>query len=73
MLGTLRMNPRLSASTHIGGQYDYNRAPGSRIITNEMSNHRRMWPLMDKMVCTVDQLWNIMDVTQCTSPEVNEL
>jgi hypothetical protein len=52
--------------------------PGTRIVTHEIPNHRRTWSLpllMDKMVGTVDQLSNNMDVTQCTSltPEVNEL
>jgi hypothetical protein len=38
MLRTSRINPKLSASTHIYGQYDFNRAPmappGTRIITH---------------------------------------
>jgi hypothetical protein len=46
MLRTSRINPKLSASTHIDGQYDHNRAPmatsGTRIITHETPNGRRM-------------------------------
>jgi hypothetical protein len=47
MLQTSRINPKLSASTHIDGQYDYNRAPmappGTRIIAHETPNIRRTW------------------------------
>jgi hypothetical protein len=45
MLRIYQINPKLSASTHIDGQYYYNRAPmappGSRIIAHETSNRRR--------------------------------
>jgi hypothetical protein len=47
MLRTSRINPKLSASTHLDGQYDYNRVPmaptGTRIISHEMPNRRRTW------------------------------
>jgi hypothetical protein len=44
MLRTSRINPKLSAATHIYGQYDFNRSPvappGTRIIAHE-TPHRR--------------------------------
>jgi hypothetical protein len=48
MLRISRINPKLSASTHIDGQYDNkNRAPmattGTRIFAHETSNRRRTW------------------------------
>jgi hypothetical protein len=47
MLRISRINPKLSSSTHIDAQYDYNRAPmappGTRIIAHETPNHRRTW------------------------------
>jgi hypothetical protein len=47
MLRTSRINPKLSAATHIYGQYDFNRAPmappGIRIIAHETPNRRRAW------------------------------
>jgi hypothetical protein len=47
MLRTSRINPKLSAATHIYGQYDYNRSPmappGKRIISHETPNRRRTW------------------------------
>jgi hypothetical protein len=47
MLRTSRINPKLSAVTHIYGQYDFNRAPmaplGTRIIAHETPNMRRTW------------------------------
>jgi hypothetical protein len=47
MLRTSRINPKISASTHIDGQYDYNRAPmappGTRIIAHEKPSRRRTW------------------------------
>jgi hypothetical protein len=47
MLRTPRINPKLSASTHIYGQYDFNRAPmappGTRIIAHETPSRRRTW------------------------------
>jgi hypothetical protein len=47
MLRISRINPKLSASTHIYGQYDYNRAPmappGTRIIAHETPYRRRTW------------------------------
>jgi hypothetical protein len=47
MLRTSRINPKLSASTHIDGQYDFSRAPmappGTRIIVHETPSRRRTW------------------------------
>jgi hypothetical protein len=47
MLRTSRINPKLSASTHIDGQYDYNRAPmappGTIIISYETPSRRITW------------------------------
>jgi hypothetical protein len=47
MLRTSRVNPKLSAATHIFGQYDFNRAPmappGTRIIVHEAPGRRRNW------------------------------
>jgi hypothetical protein len=47
MLRTSRINPKLSASKHIDGQYDFNRAtmapPGARIIAHETPSRRRTW------------------------------
>jgi hypothetical protein len=47
MLRTSRINPKLSAATHIYGQYDFNRAPiappGTRIIAHETPSRRRTW------------------------------
>jgi hypothetical protein len=47
MLRTSRINPKLSAATHIYLQYDFNRAPmappGTRIIAHETPNRRRTW------------------------------
>jgi hypothetical protein len=47
MLITSRINPKLSAATHILGQYDFNRAPlappGTRIIAHETPSRSRTW------------------------------
>jgi hypothetical protein len=47
MLRTSRINHKLSAATHIYGQYDFNRAPmappGTRIIAHETPYRRRTW------------------------------
>jgi hypothetical protein len=47
MLTTSIIYPKLSASTHIYGQYDFNRAPmappGTRIIAHETPSRRRTW------------------------------
>jgi hypothetical protein len=47
MLRTSRINPKLSAATHIFGQYDFNRAPmappGTRIIAHEIPGRGRTW------------------------------
>jgi hypothetical protein len=46
-LRTSRINPKLSAATHIYSQYYFNRAPmappGTRIIAHETPNRRRTW------------------------------
>jgi hypothetical protein len=47
MLRTSRINPKLSAATHIFGQHNYNRAPmappGARIIAHETLGRRKTW------------------------------
>jgi hypothetical protein len=47
MLRTSRINPKLSASTNIDGQYDYNilpmAPPATRIIAHETPSRRRTW------------------------------
>jgi hypothetical protein len=47
MLRTSRINPKISAATHIFGQHDYNRAPmappGTRIIAHETPGRRQTW------------------------------
>jgi hypothetical protein len=47
MLRTSRISPKLSAATHIFGQYDFNRAPmappGTRTIAHETPGRRRTW------------------------------
>jgi hypothetical protein len=47
MLRTSRINPKLSAATHLFGQYDFNRSPiappGTRIIAHEKPGRRRTW------------------------------
>jgi hypothetical protein len=49
MLRISRINPKLSASTHIDGSYDYNRVsiapPGTRLIAHETPNRRITWAL----------------------------
>jgi hypothetical protein len=45
ILRTSRINPELSAATHIFGQYDFNRSPstGTRIIAHDTPGRRRTW------------------------------
>jgi hypothetical protein len=47
MLIISRLNPKLSATTHIFGQHDYNRAPlapsGTIIISHETPGRRKTW------------------------------
>jgi hypothetical protein len=47
MLRTSGINPKLLDSTHLDGQYDYNRAPisppGAISISHETPNRRRTW------------------------------
>jgi hypothetical protein len=49
MLINSRLNPKLSAATHIFGQHNYNRAPmappGTRIIAHETPGKRKTWDL----------------------------
>jgi hypothetical protein len=69
------INTKLSAHTHLYGQYDYNRAPmtppGTIILTHETPNRRRTWapPPMNKMDGMVDRRWSITDATQYTQPK----
>jgi hypothetical protein len=46
ILRTSRINPTISAATHLDGKYDHNRAPmappGTSIIEQETPNRRRM-------------------------------
>jgi hypothetical protein len=57
MLRTSRINPKLSAPTHIFGQYDFNRAPmtppGTRIIAHETPSSRRTWAPHGKDGCYI--------------------
>jgi hypothetical protein len=52
MLRASRINPKLSASTHIDGQYDFNRAPmappGTSFIAHETPSRRRTWAPHDQ-------------------------
>jgi hypothetical protein len=47
VLRTSRLNPKLSAATHIFGKYDFNRAPMAPpetiIIAHETPSRRRPW------------------------------
>ena len=47
MLRNSRINPKISAATHLYGQHDYNRAPlappGTRIVAHETPGRRRTW------------------------------
>jgi hypothetical protein len=47
MLRTSSINPKISAATHLNGQYEYNRVPmvppGTRIISHETPHHRSTW------------------------------
>jgi hypothetical protein len=47
MLRTSRIIPKLSAATHLFGQYDFNRdpmaPPGKIIIAHETPGRRRTW------------------------------
>jgi hypothetical protein len=47
MIRTSRINPKLSAATHIFGQHDYNRAlmapPGTMLIAHETPGRRQTW------------------------------
>jgi hypothetical protein len=67
MLRTSRINPKLSAATHIYGQYDFNRVPmappGTRIIAHETPNRRKCGLHMDKMGGILDLHWSITDET----------
>jgi hypothetical protein len=71
MLITSRINPELSAATHIFGQHDFNRAPlappGTRIIAHETPGKEKRGLHMFKMVGTLDQHWNITDAIRFKS------
>jgi hypothetical protein len=47
MLQTSRINPKISAATHLNGKYEYNRVPmatpGTIIIAHETPNCSRTW------------------------------
>jgi hypothetical protein len=57
MLRTSRINPKLSAATHIFGQYGFNRAPmapqGTRIIAHETPIRRRTWAPHGQYGCCI--------------------
>jgi hypothetical protein len=56
MLRTSRINPKISAATHLEGQYEYNRAPMAPELL-----HMKL-----QIVGEHGQLWNIIDVTEYT-------
>jgi hypothetical protein len=70
MLRTSRTNPKLSAATHIFGQYDFNRAPlapreqGLLLIKHQEEEELGLH--MVKMAGTLDQPWNITDAIRFT-------
>jgi hypothetical protein len=76
MLRTSRINPKLSAATHIFGQYDFNRAPMApqeqesyhmkHQAGEELGHHT------DRTAGILVQPWNITDVIQFTSPKQEE-
>jgi hypothetical protein len=59
ILKTSRINPKLSAATHIFGQYEFNRAPmappGTMIIAHETPGKEELGTHMGKMAGTLDQ------------------
>jgi hypothetical protein len=68
MLHISWINPKLSASTHIDGQYDYNREPMAPPVKESLhikhqiaEEHGRH---MDKMDGTLSPPWNIIDSTR---------
>jgi hypothetical protein len=65
-----RINPKLSASTHMYGQYDYNRwtmaPPVKRSIAQELPNRRITWAPHGKMDGKLAPPWNTIDVTPYT-------
>jgi hypothetical protein len=70
---TSRINPKLSAATHIFGQYDFNRAPmappGTRIIAHETPIRRRTWAIHGQ------DGWNIgpaLEYYQCYTVYINK-
>jgi hypothetical protein len=77
MLRTSRINPKLSAATHIFGQYDFNGAPmappGTRIIARmKLQAGGELGLHMDKMAGTLDLIWKITDVIRFISPKLEE-
>jgi hypothetical protein len=76
MLRTSRINPKLSASTHIYGQYDFNRAPmappDTRIIAHETPNRRRTWAPHGQDGWYIGPALDITDATRYISPTPGE-
>jgi hypothetical protein len=70
MLRTSRINPKLSAATHIFGQYDFNRAPlappGTMIIAHETPGRRRTWAPHGQDGWYSGHHWHITDAIQFT-------
>jgi hypothetical protein len=70
MLRTSRINPNISVSTHIDGQYDYNRAPMAppctKIIAHETPNHRRTWAPHGQYGWYIGSALEHYNATQCT-------
>jgi hypothetical protein len=76
MLRTSRINPKLSAATHIYGQYDFNGAPmappGTRIIAHETPNRRRTWAPHGQDGWYIYLHWNITGAIRYMSREPEE-
>jgi hypothetical protein len=76
MLRTSRINPKLTAATHIYGQYDFNRAPtappGTRIIAHETPNRRRTWAPHGQDGWILYLHWNITGVIWYMSQKPGE-
>jgi hypothetical protein len=71
MLGTSRINPKLSAAIHIFGQYDFNRAPMAHpreqgLLLMKHLEEGKLGLHMGNMAGTLDQHWNITDATRFT-------
>jgi hypothetical protein len=72
MLRTSRINPKLSASTHMYGQYDFNRAPmappGTIIIAHHKANRRKTWE--EQRARVVDVVLLVVQQTTSSTPSV---